>query len=176
MGCRTEPAAVHIAHVLQRLHFFQFFNFFHNLHDVPQKKLHSFTAKIKNSIFFIIHTTYSKKKITRIYSKKITRRDSVFVHDLHFSPVCTPFNVLLQLPPCLPVSLALFPCALPRGLHPPSPALQQPGNPILLCSNRRPSLLTAAHLRSMPPCPSPPPRPHTSARSGADDGEGRKGD
>ena len=28
MGCRTEPAAVHIAHVLQRLHFFQFFNFF----------------------------------------------------------------------------------------------------------------------------------------------------
>ena len=32
MGCRMEPAAVHIAHVLQRLHFFQFFlNIFHNL-------------------------------------------------------------------------------------------------------------------------------------------------
>ena len=28
MGCRTEPATIHIAHVLQRLHLFQFFNFF----------------------------------------------------------------------------------------------------------------------------------------------------
>ena len=28
MGCHTEPGAVHLAHVLQRLHFFQFFNFF----------------------------------------------------------------------------------------------------------------------------------------------------
>ena len=27
MGCHTDPATVHIAHVLQRLHFFQFFNF-----------------------------------------------------------------------------------------------------------------------------------------------------
>ena len=52
MGCRTEPAAVHIAHVLQRLHFFQFFNFFYNLHDLPQKKI---------QFFFIIHTTYQKK-------------------------------------------------------------------------------------------------------------------
>ena len=26
MGCHTEPAAVHIVHVLQKLHFFQFFN------------------------------------------------------------------------------------------------------------------------------------------------------
>ena len=38
MGCRTEPAAVHIAHVLQKLHFFQFFS------------------------FFIIYTTHRKKK------------------------------------------------------------------------------------------------------------------
>ena len=60
MGSRTEPAAVHIAHVLQRLHFFQFFNFFNNLHDFPQKK------------------------ITRIYRKKITRLAGFFVH-LHFS-------------------------------------------------------------------------------------------
>ena len=46
MGCRTKPAAVHIAHVLQRLHFFQFFN------------------------FFIIYTTYRKnKKITLPYRK-----------------------------------------------------------------------------------------------------------
>ena len=28
MGCHTEPAAVPVAHVLQKLHFFQFFNFF----------------------------------------------------------------------------------------------------------------------------------------------------
>ena len=46
MGCRTEPAAVHIAHVL---HFFQFFNFFYILHDLPQKKtqLHALTTKKK---------------------------------------------------------------------------------------------------------------------------------
>ena len=47
MGCRTEPAAIHIAHVLQRLHFFQFFNF-----------------------FFIIHTTYCKKNYTHLPQKK----------------------------------------------------------------------------------------------------------
>ena len=65
MGCRTEPAAVHIAHVLQELHFFQFFNLFYNLHDLPQKnKLHAIAAK-KNNFFPIIHTHLPQKKITR---------------------------------------------------------------------------------------------------------------
>ena len=76
MGCHTEPAAVHIAHVLQRLHFFQFLNFFYNLHDLPQKKLHALTAK-NNSIFFIIYTTYPpKKNYTHLPPKKnyTTRR------------------------------------------------------------------------------------------------------
>ena len=45
MGCRTKPATVHIAHVLQKLHFFQFFNFFCDLHNLPQKEIHAFTAK-----------------------------------------------------------------------------------------------------------------------------------
>ena len=72
MGCRTEPAAVHIAHVLQRLDFFQFFNFFYNLHDLQQKKkLHDLPQKLKNSIFFYnSHDLQQKKKITRIYSIK----------------------------------------------------------------------------------------------------------
>ena len=61
MGCGTEPAAVHIAHVLQKLHFFQFFIFFDNVHDLPQKKLHALTAK-KKSLFFMIHTNYRQKK------------------------------------------------------------------------------------------------------------------
>ena len=70
MGCRTEPAAVHIAHVLQRLHFFQCFNFFLIIYTTyHKKKLHALTAK-KIQFFFIIHTTYRKKKITRIYRKK----------------------------------------------------------------------------------------------------------
>ena len=80
MGCRTEPAAVHIAHVLQRLHFFQFFNFFYILHDVPQKKkiTHPYRKK-KNSIFFIIHRTYRKKKnYTHLPQKKITQLDDFF--------------------------------------------------------------------------------------------------
>ena len=70
MGCHTEPAAVHIAHVLQRLHFFQFLNFFNNLHDLPQKKkLHALTAK-KNSILFSDLHDLPQKKNTRIYHKK----------------------------------------------------------------------------------------------------------
>ena len=72
MGCCTEPAAVHIAHVLQTLHFFQVFNFFYNLHGLPQqKKLHPFTAKKKIiQFFFIIYTTYRKKKIHAFTAKK----------------------------------------------------------------------------------------------------------
>ena len=72
MGCRTEPAAVHIAHVLQRLDFFQFFNFFYNLHDLQQKKkLHDLPQKLNNSIFYYnSHDLQQKRKITRIYSKK----------------------------------------------------------------------------------------------------------
>ena len=38
VGCLMEPAVVHIARVLQKLHFFQFFNLFTILHDLPQKK------------------------------------------------------------------------------------------------------------------------------------------
>ena len=71
MGCRTEPAAVHIAHVLQRLDFFQFFNFFYNLHDLQQKKkLHDLQQKKKIQFFFIIHTTYSKKKKLHAFTAK----------------------------------------------------------------------------------------------------------
>ena len=83
MGCRTEPAAVHIAHVLQRLDFFQFFNFFYNLHDLQQKKkLHDLPQKLKNSIFFYnSHDLQQKKKITRIYSIKKKLHDyTVFLY------------------------------------------------------------------------------------------------
>ena len=81
MGCRTEPAAVHIAHVLQRLDFFQFFNFFYNLHDLQQKK--------KN----YTHLQH-KKKITRLYG--------FFVHDLHFSPLywCSSWMVMQSVLSC----------------------------------------------------------------------------
>ena len=61
MGCRTEPAAVHIAHVLQRLDFFQFFNFFYNLHDLQQKKkitrIYSIKKKLHDYTVFL-YTTY----------------------------------------------------------------------------------------------------------------------
>ena len=87
MGCRTEPAAVHIAHVLQRLDFFQIFNFFYNLHDLPQKKNYTTYRKNKKiQFFFIIHTTYSKKKLHAFTAKKKLHDYTVFfVHDLHFS-------------------------------------------------------------------------------------------
>ena len=75
MGCHTEPAIVHSAHALQKLHFFQIFNFFvANLHDLPQNKMickNKNTHLQKKSIFLnIIYTTY-RKKITRICRKKL---------------------------------------------------------------------------------------------------------
>ena len=71
MGCRTEPAAVHVAHVLQRLHFFQFFIFFIIYTTYRKKKLHALTAKIKKiNFFYNSHDLPPKKKITRIYHKK----------------------------------------------------------------------------------------------------------
>ena len=94
MGCRTEPATVHVAHVLRKLHFFQFFNFCYNLHDLPQEKNYTPLPQKKIQFFFIIHTTYRKKKLhaftakknyTHLPQKKITRLDNFFVHDLHFS-------------------------------------------------------------------------------------------
>ena len=87
MGCYTEPAIVHCAHVLQKLHFFQFFNFFHNLHDLPQKEkmITCIYRKKNNSFFFNNFHGLPQKKITRMYRKKITRVDNFFVHELHFS-------------------------------------------------------------------------------------------
>ena len=61
MGYRMEPAAVHIAHVLEKLHFFQFFNFF--IIDTAYRKkrrLHAFAAK-KNYMarqFFCTQLTF----------------------------------------------------------------------------------------------------------------------
>ena len=55
MGCHTEPAAVHIAHVLEKLHFFQYFNFWYNLHDLPQKKITRICCKKKMQFFYNLH-------------------------------------------------------------------------------------------------------------------------
>ena len=53
MECPTELAAIHIAQVLQRLHFFQFFDFFYNSQICRKIKLHTLTAKIKKFNFFL---------------------------------------------------------------------------------------------------------------------------
>ena len=82
MGCRTEPAAVHIAHVLQRLDFFQFFNFFYNLHDLQQKKkIHDLPQKLKNSFFFYnSHDSQQKKNYTHLQHKKKLHDYTVFLY------------------------------------------------------------------------------------------------
>ena len=67
---------MHIAHVLQRLHFFQFFNpfFFNKLHDLTAKKnTPPYRKKIQ---FFDNSQALPQKKITRIYRKKITQLDT----------------------------------------------------------------------------------------------------
>ena len=98
MGCRTEPAAVHIAHVLQRLHFFQFFNFFLYFTRLTAKKITRPYRKKKFNFFFIIYTTYRKKKLHAFSAKKITLLDnSFFVHDLHFSQCITTLKAQLGL-------------------------------------------------------------------------------
>ena len=82
MGCRTEPAAAHIMHILQKLLFFQFFIFFHNSDDFLQKHY------------------------THLPQKNITGLDNLFAHDLHFSlPI--PSN---PGPACLPVCLCVVVC------------------------------------------------------------------
>ena len=81
MGCCAEPAAVHIAHVLQRLHFFQFFT-------RPYRKK-------RFNFFLIIHTTYRKKKITRL-------DDFLHTHTPYiFHPTCGPLLLLSPAVKCL---------------------------------------------------------------------------
>ena len=77
MGCRTEPAIVHIAYVLQKLHFFQFFHFFDNLHDFPQNNYTCVQKKIQ--FFFIICTIYHEKNYTHLPSTKLHDL-TIFVH------------------------------------------------------------------------------------------------
>ena len=60
MGCRAEPAAVHIAHVLEKLHFFQFSNFFLIIYTTYRKKNYTHLPQKKIQLFFIIYTTYRK--------------------------------------------------------------------------------------------------------------------
>ena len=77
MGCRTEPATVHIAHVLQRLHFFQFFNFFYNFTGLTAKKItrpyrkNFFKPLSKKIKFFYNLHDLAQKKIKHICCKKI---------------------------------------------------------------------------------------------------------
>ena len=85
MGCHTEPAARHIAHVLEKLHFFQFFNFFKIIYTTYRSKKNCMYLLQKNQFFFIIYTTYRKKKLHAFTAKNITQLDDFFVRDLHFS-------------------------------------------------------------------------------------------
>ena len=85
-------------HVLQRLHFFQFFNFFIIYTTYRKKKLHAPTAK-KNSIFFYDLHDLPQKKITRIYRKKnyTTRRfflytTYIFHSGAVHSPLASPWH------------------------------------------------------------------------------------
>ena len=69
MGCRTEPAFVPIAHVMQKLHFFQFF--LDNLHNLPQKKNTCIYRKKNNSIFFYnLHNLLQNRKLHDLPQKK----------------------------------------------------------------------------------------------------------
>ena len=64
MGCRAEPAVVHIAHVLQKVAFLSIFHFFYNLHDLTQKKFTRPYRKKKINFFYNSHDLPQKKNYT----------------------------------------------------------------------------------------------------------------
>ena len=76
MGCCAEPAAVHIAHILQSLHLFQFSTFFYNLHAL--------TATIKKLHFLYNSHNLPQKKIARIDRKKNDATIRLFCTQLTF--------------------------------------------------------------------------------------------
>ena len=71
MGCRMEHRSYTYCSCVAKVAFLSFFKF-----------------------FFIIYTTYRKKKIHALAAKKITRLDDLFVHELHFSLLWEPFFLL----------------------------------------------------------------------------------
>ena len=77
MGCRTETAAVLIAHVLQRFHFFEFFHFFCTFHNLPQKKITRPYRKKKFHFFYNSHDILQKNYM-HLPQKLITRLDDFF--------------------------------------------------------------------------------------------------
>ena len=65
---------------------FNFSIFFIIYTSYSKKKLHDLPQKLKNSIFFYnSHDLQQKKNYTHLQQKKITRLYGFFVHDLHFS-------------------------------------------------------------------------------------------
>ena len=89
MGCRTEPAIVHSAHVLQKLHFFQFFNLLYKLHDLPQKKITRIYLKKRFNFCYNSHNL-PQNKITRIYRQKKLHDLTVFLYTSYI------FHILLE--------------------------------------------------------------------------------
>ena len=66
MGCRTEPATIHIAQVLQSCISCNFSIFF-IIYTTYRKEKNSGLDRKKNSIFFYnVHKLTAKKKITRL--------------------------------------------------------------------------------------------------------------
>ena len=62
------------------------FSIFNNLHDLPQKKFTRPCRKKKIIQFFYNLHDLPQEKLRAFTTKEITRLDSVFVHDLSFSP------------------------------------------------------------------------------------------
>ena len=80
MGCCTEPAFVHVAHVMQKLHFFQFFNFFLNLRKLPQKKDYMHSPQKKFQLLFVIYRLYATTKNYMTYSTKKLHELVIFLY------------------------------------------------------------------------------------------------
>ena len=70
MGCRTEPATIHIVHVLQKLHSFNFSIFF-TIYTIYRKRNEQF--------LFIIYTTYRKKRNYTTYRQEKELHDLTIV-------------------------------------------------------------------------------------------------
>ena len=73
---------------IAKVAFLSIFPFFFIIYTTyRKKKLHSFAAELRKFNFFCNSHDSQQKKITLIYRKKITPLDGFFVHDLHFSRI-----------------------------------------------------------------------------------------
>ena len=80
MGCRMEPAIVHGAHVLQKLHFFLRFSIFFIIYTTYRKKNHTHLPQKENQFCDKLTRLGAKKKLHAFAAKKRLHDLTIFLY------------------------------------------------------------------------------------------------